>query len=61
MNDPVDIETLAQRHPEYISLEKRSLFRYVFDTVCKEAGIFSSATEERTELAAPVLVKRRLI
>jgi hypothetical protein len=61
MNDPVDIEVLAQRHPEYMSPEKRSLLRYVFDTVCKEAGIFANATEERIELAARILETAKTI
>ena len=55
MNTPHAIEQYLSEIPGYISPERLKILERVFNTVCKEAGIFDDAILERKMLATELL------
>lgn len=52
---PVDLQNILFRHTRDIDPEKLAMLQRVFDKVCREAGIFHDATDEREELVVHIL------
>ena len=52
---PSDFESIATRYSRVFDPEKMAMLKRVFDKVCKDAGIFDDATNEREALASNIL------
>jgi hypothetical protein len=61
MTKSYDFGTLLKKTPRYITPEKLTKLKHVFDTVCKNAGIFDEASQERDALATQLLLMAETI